>query len=190
MEYKDQTKGQLINELKELRERLSGLEETTDEPTGLYNKEYFLDLAECEFIRSRRFQRPLSVILVSIKDFEKIKSEYDEQVVTQILIQVADRCKLRIRDLDYFGRYDENKFILLLPEADKSAIQKVAERLCTAVIDSPITIESKELHNITLCLGGVEIAETYTSLEEFLNKAEEALISAEQEGGDSHIVIR
>jgi two-component system cell cycle response regulator len=189
MEYKDQTKGQLINELKELRERLSGLEQTTDKLTGLYNREYFLDLAECEFIRSRRFQRPLSVILITIKNFDMIKFEHDEKVVNQVLLEVANRCKLRVRDLDYFGRYDEDKFILLLPEADKSAIQKVAERLESAVSDSPVSTEKGKL-DVSLCQGGVETAETYTVLEEFLSKAEEALLSAEQEGSESNIVIK
>lgn len=189
MGYKDQTKGQLINELKELRERLSGLEETTDKLTGLYNKEYFFDLAECEFIRSQRFQRPLSVILVKIKEFDLIKFEHNEKVIDQVLLEVANRCKLKVRDLDYFGRYDEDKFILLLPEADKSAIQKVAERLEAAVSDSPISTDAGKL-DVSLCQGGVEISETYKVLEEFLNKAEEALLSAEQEGSDSTIVIK
>jgi diguanylate cyclase (GGDEF)-like protein len=189
MEYKDQTKGQLINELKELRERLSGLEETTDELTGLHNKEYFLDLAECEFIRSRRFQRPLSVILIGVKDLESIKSKHEEKIVNQVLVEVVNRCQLRVRDLDYFGRYDESKFILLLPEADKSAIQKIAERLCSAVADSPISTESGDL-NVRLCLGGVEIAESHTGLGELLSKAEEAFLSAEQEDGECSIVVK
>jgi diguanylate cyclase (GGDEF)-like protein len=188
MGYKDQTKGQLINELKDLRKRLSGLEETTDELTGLYNREYFLDLAECEFIRSRRFQRPLSVVLITVKDFYKIRSEHDKKIIDQILVEVANRCKLKVRDLDYFGRYDKDKFILLLPEADKSAIQKIAERLASAVSSSPISTEAGNL-NITLCLGGAEIAESYPVLEEFLSKAEEALRSAE-ETEDSNIVIK
>jgi diguanylate cyclase (GGDEF)-like protein len=188
MGYKDQTKGQLINELKELRERLSGLEETTDKLTGLYNREYFLDLAECEFIRSRRFQRPLSVVLITIKDFDKIKSEHDEEVVNQILVEVANRCKLKVRDLDYFGRYDEDRFILLLPEADKSAIQKIAERLGSSVSSSPISTKAGDL-DVRLCQGGVEIAESYPVLEEFLSKAEEALRSAEEDE-DNRIVIK
>lgn len=188
MGYKDQTKGQLINELKELRERLSGLEETTDKLTGLYNREYFLDLAECEFIRSRRFQRPLSVILISIKDFDLIKSKSNEKVVDQVLLEVANRCKLRVRDLDYFARFDNDKFILLLPEADKSAIQKICERLGDAVAGSPIATEAGEL-DVSLCEGGVEIAESHPVLEEFLSKAEEALRAA-QESKDSNIVVK
>jgi len=189
MGYKDQSKGQLINELKELRKRLSGLEETTDQLTGLYNKEYFLDLAECEFIRSRRFQRPLSVILITIKEFDQIKAEHGEEVVNQVLVEVANRCKLKVRDLDYFARFDDDKFILLLPEADKSAIQKIAERLGSSVTDSPISTEAGNL-NVALCQGGVEIAESYPVLEEFLSKAEEALLSAEKESSESNIVIK
>lgn len=188
MGHKDQTKGQLINELKELRKRLSGLEETTDQLTGLYNKEYFLDLAECEFIRSRRFQRPLSVILISVKEFDQIKSEHGQEVVDQVLVEAANRCKLRVRDLDYFARFDDDKFVLLLPEADKSAIQKIAERLGDAVASSPIATDAGNL-NVSLCQGGVEIAESYPVLEEFLSKAEEALRSS-QESKDSNIVIK
>jgi diguanylate cyclase (GGDEF)-like protein len=188
MGYDDQTKGQLINELKELRQRLSGLEETTDKLTGLYNREYFFDLAECEFIRSKRFQRPLSLILICIKDFDQVKTKYNAKIADIVLAEVAARCKIRIRDLDYFGRYDDDKLVLLLPEADKSAVQKVAERLQEAVSVSPIRTEADNF-DITLCQGGVEISESYPILDEFLNKAEEALRSAEQ-NKDTNIVVK
>jgi two-component system cell cycle response regulator len=188
MGYKDQTKGQLINELRELRERLSGLEETTDELTGLYNREYFLDLAECEFIRSRRFQRPLSVILIAVKGFDVIKSDHNEEIANQVLLEVVNRCKSRVRDLDYFGRYDEGTLVLLLPEADKSAVQKVAERLQEYVSKSPISTDDGDI-NINLCQGGVEISEGFSNLEEFLAKAEEFLLSAKK-GDNGNIVVR
>jgi diguanylate cyclase (GGDEF)-like protein len=188
MDYKDHTKGQLINELKELRQRLSGLEETADKLTGLYNREYFFDLAECEFIRSKRFQRPLSVILVCIKDFDIIKSKHGSEIADNVLAEVAKRCKMKIRDLDYFGRYDDDKLVLLLPEADKSAVQKVAERLQEAASVSPIRTEAGNF-DITLCQGGVEVSESYPILEEFLSKAEEALHSAKQ-NKDTNIIVK
>jgi len=188
MTYKDQSKGQLINELKELRKRLSGLEETTDELTGLYNREYFLDLAECEFIRSQRFQRPLSVILITIKNFGLIKTEHNAEIADQVFSEVTNRCKLKIRDLDYFGRYDDDKLVLLLPEADKSAVQKIAERLQEAVSSSPVATDKRDM-DVTLCQGGAEVTEGYSVLEEFLAKAEEALRSAEQ-NEDSNIVVK
>jgi len=189
MAYKDQSKGQLINELKELRERLSGLEETTDKLTGLYNKDYFLDLAECEFIRSKRFQRPLSLILISIKDFNKIKSEQGEKISNQIFTEVVNRCKTRVRDLDYFGRYDDDRMILLLPEADKSAVQKIAERLGEAVEKSPVLTDDGDI-DVGLCQGGAEISENLSVLDEFLAKAEEALLSAEKDDNESNIVVK
>jgi diguanylate cyclase (GGDEF)-like protein len=188
MNYEDQTKGQLINELKELRERLSGLDKTSDELTGLHNKEYFLDLAECEFIRSQRFQRPLSVILIAIKDFDMIKSDHNEEIADQVLLEVVNRCKSRVRDLDYFGRYDEGTLILLLPEADKSAIQKVAERLQENVSKSPISTNGGDI-NVSLCQGGAEITEGFSNLEEFLAKAEEFLLSAKK-GDNGNIIVR
>jgi diguanylate cyclase (GGDEF)-like protein len=189
MAYKDQSKGQLINELKELRERLSGLEETTDKLTGLYNKDYFLDLAECEFIRSKRFQRPLSLILISIKDFNKIESEQGEKISNQIFSEVVNRCKTRVRDLDYFGRYDDDRMILLLPEADKSAVQKIAERLGEAVEKSPVLTDDGDI-DVELCQGGAEISENLSVLDEFLAKAEEALLSAEKDDNESNIVVK
>ena len=189
MAYKDQSKGQLINELKELRKRLSGLEETTDKLTGLYNKDYFLDLAECEFIRSKRFQRPLSVILVSVTEFNKIRSDHGEEVSNQVLAEVVIRCKSRVRDLDYFGRYEDNRLVLLLPEADKSAVQKIAERLQDAVVKKPISAGNEDF-NVSLCLGGAEVSENISVLEEFLSKAEEALMSAEADDTENSIVVK
>jgi len=189
MAYKDQSKGQLINELKELRERLSGLEETTDKLTGLYNRDYFLDLAECEFIRSKRFQRPLSLILIGINKFNKIKSDYGEKISNQVLVEVVNRCKTRVRDLDYFGRYDDGRMVLLLPEADRSAVQKIAERLGEGVNKSPVSTDNGDI-DVSLCQGGAGITENLSVLEEFLAKAEEALLSAEADDNESSIVIK
>ncbi|MEO0293812.1 MAG: GGDEF domain-containing protein [candidate division WOR-3 bacterium] len=176
---REEEKGQLIKDLKELRKRLSGLSETVDKLTGLCNKEYFIDLAECEFLRALRFQRPLSLILISIKDFELIKSQNGSEVAYNILKEVANRCSKKVRELDYFGRYDEDKLVLLLPEADKFAIQKVAERLQEVVRSSPIVVGEQNF-NVSLCQGGVELSEKYKDLQEFLKEGEEALKEAQK----------
>lgn len=189
MTEEDKSKVQLINELKELRRRLSGLEETTDNVTGLYSKDYFLDLAECEFIRSRRFQRPLSVVFISICNFNQIKSENGSNVYDQILAEVARRCKSKVRDLDFFGRYGENRLVLLLPEANASAVKNICERLQQIVSASSISTDAGNV-DIKLCMGGTEVSEDTSTLQEFLTEGEKILHSAEQDKGNSCIIIK
>lgn len=64
----------------------------TDGLTGLYNRRHFLELAEYEFQRARRYQRPLSVIMFDIDHFKKVNDTYNHAVGDQVLRALATHC--------------------------------------------------------------------------------------------------
>jgi diguanylate cyclase (GGDEF)-like protein len=100
-----------------------------DKLTGVWNRTQFLKLAEVEFPRAKRYGRPLSIILITL-GFKGL--DHQEQVngdENQILKWVAECCKQNTRQIDILGRYEEDEFVLLLPETDLTAAQFVAKRL-------------------------------------------------------------
>lgn len=175
------TKEELMKEVEELRERVEELKNPIDEVTGLYTWIYFLNLAEREFERARRFKRPMSVILLDIDHLKKINKDYSEKCGDQILIEVSNRCKDNIRDLDYVGCYEGGKFILLLLETNKADAKKAANRLRKIIASRPISTDKGSL-TVTVSIGITEKTAGMTDISSLLEKADEALFLAKDQG--------
>ena len=175
------TKQELIKEVEELRERVKELKNPIDEVTGLYTWIHFLNLAEREFERSRRFKRPMSVILLDIDHLKKINKDYNEKCGDQILLEVSERCKDNIRDLDYIGCYEGGKFILLLLETKKPDAKKVGNRLRKVISCRPVSTQKGPIR-VTVSIGIADKTTVMTDISSLLEKADEALFLAKDQG--------
>ncbi len=180
-ENRKKTKAELIREVEELRERVEKLKNPVDKVTGLYTWIYFLNLAEREFERARRFKRPLSVILLDIDHLKKINTEYNEKCGDQILVEVSKRYKDNIRDLDYIGSYEAGKFILLLLETSKLDAKKASDRLRKVTASRPISTQKGPI-TVTVSIGVADRTADMEDISSLLEKADEALFSAKEQG--------
>lgn len=188
MKDEEKTKEQLINELNELRGRFAQSKEIViDRLTGLYNHRHFFDLAEYEFARARRFNRPLSAVMLDIDHLKQVNDTYGHTVGDRVLAAVAKRCRTNIRYIDIPGRYEGVKFVFLLMEADLTAANQIAERIRCCVAGEPIPTESGPI-NVTISLGVASIiADTY-SLSSLLERTDKALHLA-KEGGRNRVEV-
>jgi len=178
------TKKQLIKELKKLRERVSECEESVfDDLTGLHDIRYFLVLAEHEFTRAQRYKRPLSLVMLSLDNPEKISEIYGEDVVDKAFGTVADYCRKNVRFVDIFGRYGDGEFLLLLPEAKLKAAEKMAERIRQHVVETPIPSDIGYA-TITISLGVANLKKDTPNLISLLERADKAMNVAREKGGD------
>ncbi len=181
MEYKDKTIEELVREINELRERIKELSHPIDEITGLYTWIHFLNFAEREFERSRRFKRPMSVILLDIDNLKEFNKVFNEKCGNQILKEVSKRCKENIRNLDFLGCYEGGKFILLLIEIKKNDAKKVAERLQKIIASEPV-ITDKGPATVSVSIGIADRSSQTPDLSSIFEKAEDVLFLAKKEG--------
>jgi diguanylate cyclase (GGDEF)-like protein/PAS domain S-box-containing protein len=155
----------------------------TDELTGLYNRRQFFDLGRREFDRARRYNRPLSAIMLDLDHFKQVNDTYGHAVGDQVLRVVAQRCKKEIRDIDVLGRYGGEEFAILLPETHIDFGQVVAERLRRQMANYPILTDRYTLH-ATISLGVAQAINTTSSIEALLEQADAAMYHAKQTGRD------
>ncbi len=185
----DKTKDELLLELKELRERLSKYEESTvDELTSLHNIRYFLVLAEHEFTRAVRYGRPLSFIILSLDNSEEINDTYGHAIVDKALDTVAVYCRKNVRYVDIFGRYGDEEFVLLLPEADLEATRLMADRIREYVSQTPVPTKKGPV-KITISLGVDTITKDTPNLISLLELADRAMNFARKSGGNRVEVV-
>jgi diguanylate cyclase len=152
----------------------------TDALTGLGNRRRFLDLAERELQRTRRYGRPVAVIMIDVDHFKQINDLYGHAAGDVVLRTVVERCKTTLRPTDVLARYGGDELVALLPESDLAQALAVAERLREAVGSVPIGIGDAVL-TVTLSLGAT-CSDGHGDLSALLHQADLALYQAKGRG--------
>ena len=153
----------------------------TDSLTGLHNRRHFLELAELEFHRARRYQHPLSAMMLDIDHFKRVNDTYSHALGDQVIQAVAALCRENLRDIDLMGRYGGDEFVALVPEVNLDDARKAAERLRKIIADAPIDTERGPL-NVTISIGVVALTPDYLDFASLLNQADAALYTAKNAG--------
>lgn len=105
----------------------------TDALTGLYNRRHLTCRIVDETGRSRRFGKPVSLLMVDGDDFKHVNDVHGHGVGDQVLVELADLMRGSVRDVDVVARYGGEEFCLLLPETDTEGAARAAEKLCETV---------------------------------------------------------
>jgi diguanylate cyclase (GGDEF)-like protein len=153
----------------------------TDDLTGLYNRRGFLELAQREFERARRFGRPLGAIMFDIDNFKTVNDTQGHSAGNQVLAELARLCQNEMREVDLLGRYGGDEFVALLPETSLEGAAQAAERLGRAVARATHTTGRADVQ-ITISLGVAVLADESGSLAELIDHADIAMYQAKQNG--------
>ncbi|MDZ7661679.1 GGDEF domain-containing protein [Thiohalophilus sp.] len=97
-----------------------------------------------------------------------------------VLNRIVDVVKETIRPLDMFGRFGGEEFLILLPDVPQDMAVKVAERIRKALEALQISYEDQTLV-VTVSLG-VAQWDGHSSLDELINRADNALYEAKALG--------
>jgi diguanylate cyclase (GGDEF)-like protein len=171
-----------------IRER-KATDETADElrkiaavdgMTGLFNRRHFDALAAAEWERSRRYRRPLSVLMVDIDSFKSINDRFGHHVGDRVIVQIANACRDHRRQSDLVARLGGEEFALLLPETDLEAAVIVAERLRDVISRHVLALPDDNIA-VTVSIG-VSTASVENTLGDMLNEADGALYEAKGSG--------
>ena len=169
---------QLIKELENLA--------TTDGLTRLYNRRHFMERAESEFERSRRYQRELSVLLLDADHFKNVNDTYGHEVGDRVLRVLANACRQCLRQLDVLGRYGGEEFVVLLPETPAALAFEAAERLRSQIQQLRIPTHGDDVR-ITVSIGVATATSATESIAALINEADRALYEAKR-SGRNHVV--
>jgi diguanylate cyclase (GGDEF)-like protein len=154
---------------------------TIDSMTGLYNRRHFLTLADAEWSRFQRYQRPLSMLMIDIDHFKSVNDRYGHAVGDQAIISVANACQQGKRAPDAVGRLGGEEFAILLPETDSAQAAIVAERIRESVAGHVLSVHSVQF-KITISAGIASATLSMSGIETLLRAADQALYQAKGEG--------
>lgn len=125
----------------------------TDPLTELYNHRYFQETLSHEFIRTSRYEKPLSLMIMDIDFFKKFNDTYGHLVGDKVLKHVAAIFKSSIREqIDTVARYGGEEFAVILPETSIEGAAKFADRIRKKVEESRVIDGEREL-KVTISVG-------------------------------------
>lgn len=156
---------------------------STDALTGISNRRYFLARGEQELRRSRRFARPLAVMMVDIDHFKRINDAYGHAGGDHVLQEIVKACSASLRGTDAMGRLGGEEFAVLMPETELQAAMEVAERLRAHIAGHAIAIGDKTVR-CTVSIGIAALQPQDSNIDRLLHRADQALYQAKHDGRD------
>jgi len=170
-----------IKERTLLEQRLRELART-DSLTGVMNRRHFMEVAEREVSRSRRYAKPLSVLMMDLDFFKNINDRYGHAAGDQVLVAFVRECQRLLRDEDSLARMGGEEFAILLPETGLEQALIVAEKLRKAIEFNPVERRGEASIPLTVSVGCSELNEESHDIEMMLSKADQALYRAKKLG--------
>jgi eukaryotic-like serine/threonine-protein kinase len=153
----------------------------TDALTGLYNRRGLFEIGHIEFTRTRRLERPFSVIMLDIDRFKLINDRYGHPVGDQVLQSLASELMSTVRGSEIVGRYGGEEFAIFLSGSDGVTAMKLAERIRVTIEKTSFYAEEEQIR-LTISLGVAECNENSPNLETLIARADQALYVAKHKG--------
>jgi len=166
---------------KELESTNARLKETSfkDEVTGLYNRRFFSLRLEEELSRYRRFNHPVSVVLLDLDGFKSVNDEYGHTMGDDTLREVAQILMKHSRGINVVSRYGGDEFAVLLVETSKAGARLYADRIREVVAKYPFSHGKV----ITASFGVASLPDDEAgTAEDLFRAADEALYTAKRAG--------
>jgi two-component system cell cycle response regulator len=175
----------------ELREKNAKLEElsNTDGLTKVSNQRRLMDVVDLEFRRAERYRSSLSFIMVDLDSFRELNDTWGPVIGDHVLLATATLIQEGLRVNDTIGRYDADKFGIVLPETDLEGATVVAKRYRSQLEELPI-LEDNERLRITASFGAVCYPhKEIVVVHDLVKKADKALSIAKAGGGNRVVIL-
>jgi diguanylate cyclase (GGDEF)-like protein len=162
-----------LNELKDNYKKLA----TTDSLTSMHNRYSIMNIISSEINRSNRYKVPLSIIMYDIDFFKNVNDNYGHDVGDSVLSSLSKLVMSDARDIDIFGRYGGEEFLIILPNTTLENAKEYAERLRKKVEKYSFELVGK----ITISMGVVEI-EDNENIDKIFKRVDDLLYVSKNNG--------
>ena len=152
----------------------------TDALTGLLNRHALAHTLARESAEARRYNRPLSCMMVDLDHFKAINDTYGHATGDRVLRQIAAVLREAVRGTDTVFRYGGEEFLVLLPETDLAGAGSLGEKI-RAAAEGRLFGESVRAFALTLSVGVASLAGEESG-NDMIARADVALYRAKKRG--------
>ena len=152
-----------------------------DHLTGVLNAKKLLEETQSEIQRSIRYGVALSAIVLDIDKLSHINDLYGRDVGDRVLRRVAEVVSDLLRETDFFGRYEEDSFVAVLPETHLETSIEAANRLTEALEELYLEFREQGIL-VSVSMGVAQFSGQHETFEDLFRAAEKALFKGKVKG--------
>jgi diguanylate cyclase (GGDEF)-like protein len=186
-EHKPQNYVSLFTDITPMKEYQRQLERTAhyDALTNLPNRVLFADRLRQAVVQSQRRERLLCVVYLDLDGFKAVNDAHGHAVGDELLIVLAQRMKVALRDGDSLARVGGDEFVAVLVDLDRPEdCEPVLKRLLTAA-SGAVAVRTAEgsLHlQVSASIGATMYPRDGSDADLLMRHADQAMYLAKQGG--------
>jgi len=162
---------------------------TTDNLTGLSNKNYFETHIIKDLSYAKRHRRELTLIFLEVDNFQALFLKYGKAIADDVLKKIADIGRENIRNEDTLARIGLSKLAYILPATNRVGAKRLAERISQQISELQIQTSTNKLLPMTTSIGIAAIdINNDISVSDIIELAEQHLQLAHQQDSNSVII--
>jgi polar amino acid transport system substrate-binding protein len=143
-----------------------------DSLTNIFNRRKIEEICEKEILRSKRYGTHFSIIFFDLNDFKIINDKLGHHIGDEVLVKVTNIINKNIREIDSFGRWGGDEFLIILPQTNKNQAKTIILTLENNINDLTFSFNN-ELK--VSCSFGISEYEKGDTLDSLLKKADESM---------------
>jgi diguanylate cyclase (GGDEF)-like protein len=157
----------------------------TDSLTAMPNRRYLEERLTEELNRSKRYDYPMSFLMIDIDDFKAYNDKNGHQA-GDLALQITAHClKAALRSADVASRYGGEEFCILLPQTAMAEAGVIADRIRHRVNTTHFPHgKTQPLGRVTISVGVSTFSPILNSSENIIAAADRALYQAKSLGKD------
>ncbi len=152
----------------------------TDPLTGLHNRRFLEHELERHVELYKRYRHPFAILMLDFDNLKFLNDNFGHAAGDSALQHLATLMRMNVRDVDIPCRFGGDEFIIVMPEADKSAIQVVGRRIADSVAKTQLKV-GRSLATLQVSFGVSACPEDGVESEVLLQEADAALYRAKEQ---------
>ena len=153
-----------------------------DALTGLLNRRRLESELAHQVALGERYGHRSCLVLLDLDDFKSTNDSLGHGVGDQLLKNIADVLRSRVRRSDLVARLGGDEFAILLPQAGREQARRVAESMARAIRERVHVTAGRELR--TTASFGIATIEPGDVADDVLLRADRALYQVKERGRD------
>jgi len=150
---------------------------------GVCTRALFLELAEREWARARRYGTGAALMLVDVDRHAQLTDTHGPGALDAVLAELARQTALTLRGADAIARFGPSQLAVFLAHADPTGALDVAERIRERA-EFLQTDPQGEPTRLSVSLGVAQLRPAHLHLQALMHDAEDAVFAARQAGGN------
>jgi two-component system, cell cycle response regulator len=155
-----------------------------DPLTGLHNRRYGLAQLAVISASAQARGQDFAVMVADLDRFKSVNDRFGHAAGDAVLVEVASRMAVNLRQGDVLARIGGEEFLIVLPDTTLAEAEAIGRRLCENVEQSEIALGSAEALHVTISIGlAVSLAsQPRAGVAQIIDHADRALLQAKAEG--------